>query len=391
MSKKIFSIILISLFGISCSNILNIEEKPSAVERKTNFKIVFTDNSGFMAKLFNSNKVRNASVVLKSNLLGNEYHLTTDTNGVATINGILSDTYIITAERPMTEQEMLVINGSPAKNVKLVNKNFRIIDLNAASQTQVTVQMDMVVGSSPLVISEIYACGPPGSGLYYHDKYIEIFNNTDSTLYLDSIIIAVVYSSSYLGINYVNDPEYIHSKSIWFFPGNGNDYPIQPGQFVVCAEDAIDHRINAPNSVDLSQVDFEFYKEDAPDVDNPAIPNMLKFYQDSGNDWLIGGEKGALVIAKISIDSLKPYGDGEFLIPYKNIIDGVEYMSDPTQLDKKICNQSIDAGTTGGIQFYTGKSMQRKMISNTGRYILKDDNNSSVDFNIINKPTPNQY
>jgi len=250
--------------------------------------------------------------------------------------------------------------------------------------------MEVVAGNSPLIISEIYACGPPGSGLYYHDKYVEVFNNSDSVLYLDSVIIAVQFSSSVYGLNYRDDPEYVHSKSIWIFPGTGKDYPIQSGQFILCAEDAIDHRINAPNSVDQSHADFEFYKDDAPDIDNPAVPNMIKIYQQAGNDWLIGGEKGALVIAKFPADSLIPYDD-QFLIPYRAVFDGVEYSDDPTQLDKKILNQGIDASATGGIQFYTGKSMERILLSDDGRKKLKDENNSSVDFKIISPPSPGKY
>jgi hypothetical protein len=203
-------------------------------------------------------------------------------------------------------------------------------------------------------------------------------------------MIAVVYTNSYLGIHYRDDPDYVHSKSIWIFPGTGRDYPIQPGEFVVCAEDAIDHRINAPNSVDLSRSAFEFYKDDAPDVDNPSIPNMIRIYQDAGNDWLIGGEKGSLVLASFRADSLKPYDD-QFLIPYKGILDGVEYMTDPTKLENKILSLSIDAGTTGGIQFYTGRSMERITAQNDVRRILKDDNNSSVDFHIIQPATPGKY
>lgn len=290
----------------------------------------------------------------------------------------------------MTPEEMEIIAGTAASNVKLLNKNKRIIELNAGNNNEILIDMEMVAGTSPLVISEIYACGPPGAGLYYHDKYVEVFNQSDSVLYLDGIIIAVVYVYSPTWTHYRDDPEYVHSRNIWYFPGSGTEYPIQPGQFILCAADAIDHRVNAPNSVDLSHADFEFYKDDAPDIDNPAVPNMIKYFQSSGNDWLIGGETGSLVLAKMPIDSIKPFDD-QFLIPYTAIIDGVEYLKDPTRLDRKILNEIIDAGATGGIQFYTGKSMERKLISDFGRKILKDENNSSVDFEIIPAPSPGKY
>lgn len=387
---QVFVTLMLSTIFFSCSNILGVDPKPEKIEREIGFQISLKDNSTFMQTLFGSGNVRGARVNLKSNTLGTEYNYISDSLGAIKFTGIISDKYIITATRQMTDAEMQVISGTNATNVKLINKKNRILDLNAASPANIELMMDVVIGGSPLIMSEIYASGPQGAGLYYHDKYVEVFNQSDSVLYLDKMMIAVVYTNSNTGLHYRDDPEYIHSKSIWIFPGNGKDFPILPGQFVVCAEDAIDHRINAPNSVDLSHADFEFYKDDAPDVDNPAIPNMIKIYQSSGNDWLIGGETGALVLANFSADSLLPFDD-QFLIPYRTVLDGVEYKADPTKLDKKILNEGIDAGCTGGIQFYTGKSMERMLISDTDRKILKDENNSSVDFMIINAPTPGRY
>lgn len=390
MMKRILqiSLLLISSISIfSCSQIVDFESKPVAMERKQVFRIRLVDQSGYMMSLFGSDAVRNAQVFLKSNLLGEEYNLVTDTNGVVEISGIVSDKYLVSASRIMSPDEMELITGYRISNHKLMNKTVKIVQLRADADEIIEVPMDVVIGGSPIVISEIYACGPPGSGLYYHDKYVEVYNQTDSVIYLDGIIVAVVYASSYLGQNYVDDPEFVHSKNVWIFPGNGTDYPLSPGEFAVCAEDAIDHRINAPNSVDLSNVKFEFYKDDAPDIDNPLVPNMIKIYQSAGNDWLIGGEQGAIVIAKMSIDSLQWFGD-QLLIPYRYVLDGVEYLKDPMKLENKILNHSIDGGGTGGIQFYTGKSMERIALNVEGRMVLKDDNNSSVDFVVINKPTP---
>lgn len=388
---RIILFLLIGLMPLGCSEFLSSESKPEVIERESTYSISFKDNSGFMQKLFGSDLVRGAEVTLKSNLLGEEYRFITDSSGSIQVSGIVSDKYFLTAVRKMTPEEMLIISGSAIPDYKLTNKIDRIIELIGTSSQPIVVEMDSEVGNSPLVISEIYACGPEGSGLYYHDKYVEIFNNSDSVIYLDGIMVAIQFSSSVYGLNYRDDPEYVHSKNIWMFPGSGKEYPIEPGQFVLCAEDAIDHRINAPNSVDQSHADFEFYKDDAPDIDNPAIPNMIKIYQQSGNDWLIGGEKGAIILASFPADSLIPYDD-QFLIPYRALFDGVEYSDDPTQLDKKILNQGIDAGATGGIQFYTGKSMERVLLSDeNGRKKLKDENNSSVDFMIISPPSPGKY
>ena len=253
------------------------------------------------------------------------------------------------------------------------------------------ISLDKIITESELIISEIYACGPPEAGLYFHDKYVEIFNQSDKVQYLDGLIIAVVYSSSYLGLNFVDDADYIHSKSLWKFPGKGTDYPIQPKEFIVCAEDGMDHRINAPYSVDLSNVSFEFYKKDAPDIDNKGVKNMIMIYQSSGYDWLIGGESDALVLARFPQDSLI-WEDERMLIPTSAILDGVEYLADPKRLDKKTLYNGIDGGTTGGIEFYTGKTMERIIIKNEdGSFKLKDDNNSSLDFKVYLQPSPEYH
>ncbi len=389
--KKIFFMMMCVMFLlVGCDTILNLDQKPGAVERETTFKILLKDNTGNMQKIYGDSSVGNASIVLKSNTLGLEYKLISDENGEILINNITSDQYIISALRLMSEDEMEVLTGQKLDFYKLVNSSSGVVDLRADNHENIEIAMDKLYLESALVISEIYACGPPGSGLYYHDKYIEIYNQSDSVAYLDGLLIAVVYASEYLGLNYVDDPEFVHSKSIWKFPGTGKDYPINPGQYRVSAEDAIDHRINAPNSVDLSNVSFEFYKDDAPDIDNPEIPNMIKIYQSAGNDWLIGGKRNAIVLAQMDQDSLVWF-DEQLLIPYKNILDGVEYLDDVTHLNEKTLNPRIDAGTTGGIQFYTGKTMERILIERNGKSMLKDDNNSSLDFKVYPHPSPEYH
>ncbi|MCU7497991.1 MAG: DUF4876 domain-containing protein [Bacteroidota bacterium] len=390
--KRLFTVLALAsaLFSSGCDKLIDTEDKPSSLERGTEFKIVLVDSSGYMQKLYGTDRVANAEVTLKSNSLGTTYTATSDGEGVVSIKGFISDEYHISVVRQMSPEEMEQVTGNKAGGYRLINKKAGTISLMADSPEPKTVCLSPVFSGSALLISEIYSCGPSGAGNYYHDKYLEIFNQSDSTVYLDKVMVALVFSSSSYGLNYVNDPSYVHSTSIWMFPGTGKDYPIRPGEFIVCAEDAMDHRTNAPNSVDLSHADFEFYKDDAPDVDNPAVPNMVRIFQNTGNDWLMGGELGGVVIARMEAKDLKTY-DNQMLIPYSAVLDGVEYMKDPSKLDKKILNRSIDAGTTGGIQFYTGKSMERIMMTVPGALKLLDNNNSSLDFRVLSHPTPKSH
>lgn len=373
-----------------CSQLIDSLDKPEDLERNTMYKLILKDKSGYLKKIYGSDLVSNAEVMLKSNLYKTEITAVSDSAGAVCLSAALSDKYFITADRVLSADEMFKATGEATVNYKLTNKEAGVIELDASNKAPVEINMSVSLGDSPLVFSEFYVCGPTGSGLYYHDKYVEVYNNSDSVIYLDKILLALVYVRSDIGISYVNDPVYVHTKNVWMFPGNGKDYPIKPGQYVVCAEDAIDHRFSAPNSVDLSNADFEFYKDDAPDIDNPKIPNMVKIFQAAGNDWTPAAEKGAMVLAQYPADSMKVFDD-QLLIPIVNVIEGVEYLKDVTKINEKILTPLIDPGATGGIQFYTGKSMERIIISKNGKLRLKDSNNSTLDFKINERPTPGYH
>ena len=49
----------------------------------------------------------------------------------------------------------------------------------------------------------------------------------------------------------------------------------------------------------------------------------------------------------------------------------------------------MDAGITGGLPMYQGKSIARKVFNEVdGQIILMDNNNSSIDFQVLDTPTP---
>ncbi len=386
--KLVSFLTVFSLAG--CSQLIDSLDKPEDLQRNTMYKLILKDKSGYLKKIYGSDLVSNAEVMLKSNLYKTEIIAVSDSSGAVYLSAALSDKYFITADRVLSADEMFKATGEATVNYKLTNKEAGVIELDASNKAPVEINMSVSLGDSPLVFSEFYVCGPTGSGLYYHDKYVEVYNNSDSVIYLDKILLALVYVRSDIGISYVNDPVYVHTKNVWMFPGNGKDYPIKPGQYVVCAEDAIDHRFSAPNSVDLSNADFEFYKDDAPDIDNPKIPNMVKIFQAAGNDWTPAAEKGAMVLAQYPADSMKVFDD-QLLIPIVNVIEGVEYLKDVTKINEKILTPLIDPGATGGIQFYTGKSMERIIITKNGKLRLKDSNNSTLDFKINERPTPGYH
>jgi hypothetical protein len=71
------------------------------------------------------------------------------------------------------------------------------------------------------------------------------------------------------------------------------------------------------------------------------------------------------------------------------VIDGVDYRDNTSETDHKRLDPGIDGGLTGGIPAYSHKSIERKVEAiEDGRIVFMDNNNSSLDFRVLNTPTP---
>lgn len=110
-------------------------------------------------------------------------------------------------------------------------------------------------------INELYY---PGTPFYtYQDQFVELYNAGNNTAYLDGALI-------------IRGPDTLATR-VYRFPGmhGGTQYPIEPGEFKVVAQDAYDFWALDSTSVDLSNADFEtFYSNEEPPGDNPAVPNL---------------------------------------------------------------------------------------------------------------------
>lgn len=190
-----------------------------------------------------------------------------------------------------------------------------------------------------LVISEYYYHYAPVSlvGLsgYGAQRYIELYNNGDTTLYLDGKIIGSGFN---YGIDaplwtcaetepYRNEPTGVYAQFFTAFPGSGTQYPLAPGQAVVIADQAIDHSEFYPGLPDLSHADFEFPFTDR--ANNPAVPDLVDigWKPVSGNRLarFFGIHDVPFVAAAIDLESLPrvtPKYQGEFvLVPAEAILD----------------------------------------------------------------------
>lgn len=278
----------------------------------------------------------------------------------------------------------------------------------------VSLNLFLKTTQSDFVIEEIFFTGTKtAEGKQYQgDKYFKIHNNTDHILYADGLMIA---QSEFMTVDKQDYTPNIMAQSfaasaIAIVPGTGKTYPIAPGEFFIIADDAINHKEYNPGSIDLRTATFEFYTEDADDVDNPAVPNMENLFSS-----MIIHNRGfkSFVIARLPVSKNTyladytydyeynlvfggesyPMGESVYSIPNAWIVDAVN-LSVQSEFKWIVTAPSLDKGWTycGKVdadQTRYGKSVRRKVLSTTsnGKKILKDTNNSTLDFSAEAKPS----
>jgi hypothetical protein len=328
--------------------------------------------------------------------------------GRATFTDVLPGTYTVAATRSLTEQQAQQLTGI-TRAVVLNASRSGVSVSTGTSPAPVELQL---VGSpmGGLVIKEAYYTGSrtPTGGSYFSDQFFEIYNNSTSVIYLDSLCIADVYGPSgqinpaTRTTEFQNDVNHTYVSSVWQIPGTGRQHPLQPGQSILIAQDGIDHRaVNSMSTVDLSRADWETYNErpDGADVDAPGVPNLTRLYFTGGFDWLTTVFGPGIIIFKttnfsqlqqVAIpNSTQP---ARIKVPNSLILDGFEALRDGNSTAFKRLAPSLDAGFVFATDTYAGESFRRRVETTVGnRRVLKDTNNSGQDFEKLSRPTPKGF
>jgi hypothetical protein len=315
-----------------------------------------------------------------------------------------------------------------------------------------TIDLKLVSGSiGDWVIKQIsYSGSDRVNGATFRDQFIEFYNNSDKTLYADSLCFAETVglitkssSSTYnllatgqldwaksvgMPANIDANNDYIYARAFFMIPGTGKQYPIRPGESIVVAQTAINHKtpftgadgktisvLNPALTIDLSTANFEAYyapflsKPLASDIDNPAIPN-LKVFAYFGTDMIFdtGGRYSYALIKAGTNQNPEAWpqynyptkatpssGANKFYqIPAKYVLDAVEVQ--PNEVSDRI-PKKYGAGLDAGFAFsplgqYTSQSVIRKTEKTVnGRVILKDTNNSTEDFENLTLAAPRTF
>ena len=238
----------------------------------------------------------------------------TATDGMARFDNLLEASYSASVERKLTADELARL--APADREASVFAGGGHVVLSPPTGRSVDVAL---VGArrGSIIISEIFAYyGPPERGFdnYVYGTYMEVFNNSDTTAYLDGLLYVQTSSLWHradpttglcdaLPKNLRVDNAAVSTSLIRAFPGSGRDFPIRAGEAKVIAMDAINHVTAAPvfRQLDLSRADFEEFWTDS-DVDNPFAVNMVRVYRGTagvfgrGYGFMIFGGSGQLVL-----------------------------------------------------------------------------------------------
>lgn len=309
------------------------------------------------------------------------------------------------------------ISASYRDNAHIYNGTKEML-VNGASRTELLPLTQAESGN--LVIRELYIGGcskDPDEGNYHLDRYILLHNNHSETVYLDSLCLAFISPYNATGNNNWRNldgslPALLPlADVIWRIAGNGQSFPLAPGEDVPIALDgAINHKRQYKLSVNLdSSVVFACY-----------TPNRLLFSEDflldpgpniQEDHWLevvnkYGAIKGnpvsvsspAVVIFRPTDIRLEDYlaqpdiirtppgknADWAALIPPKWVIDAVEVFDGRSSNNKKRLPNLLDAGFVVQSEPHKGRTLQRKnhaeATDKQGYLVLQDTNHSGNDF-----------
>lgn len=325
-------------------------------------------------------------------------------NGIATATNIVPGVYTVSVNATQNQGGFTYTIAGSESNASFL-----------ADGDVVTVKVD-AVKEAALVFKEIYYTGV--KDYYFRDQFYEIYNNSTDVAYADGLCIAeTIFASADKSIIYdwpiENADQYVFVKVVWQMPGDGQTYPIKPGESFVIAQWATNHKADnlskGLSPVDLTGAEFEAVEKEttAPSglvlTDNPAL-NMKKVIQAgyAMPQWLTSVSGSQYILFKpskelknedfITATNADYNGVGrEVLI--SDIIDAVQTVSDETRMNVLGLPTVLDAGAVWCSGIYVGESIARKIKETRpdGTNVYQDTNNTSNDFEVKKDPQVRRY
>lgn len=368
---------------------------------------------------FSGISIEDISIVITNTSDNSEQTALTDANGVASFIDLAPGTYNVTSSIDLTSEEAGASCGYyEAMTLNAVENNLLLM---GGIDTPCSITLDGKPSSS-LVISELYFNGTMTDWLFYKSQYIELYNNSSEVVYADGLYVASLApgttGSSANDIPLALDlTEKVYARKIMRVPGNGSEFPVQPGETFLIALNAVDYSNGGTSTnVNLSNANIETYATSwmegsgrtgsFDDIDNIDVPNMECIYLALETGWYtldpIAPSIAIFRNESFTIDLVTDPTAGDPVEIFKkyatisvdDIIDGVDIMLNAEKGNFKRLPTSIDAGFNYIDAYFSAKSVKRveeKVIDGTGRRILKDTNNTTNDFEVTDTPTPGAF
>ncbi len=323
----------------------------------------------------------------------------TDATGTAAFPDLLEGIYEVEITRTLTDDEV-----ARAGTASRIVAGGRWLHAPRDAVREIPLTPNQRKG---LVFGEIALIPPPGWEIgdsYHSAEYIELFNNSDATVWLDGMILGFgwYFWRDYggwpctLSEPFRTDPDGIWARSAARFPGSGHDYPVAPGATALIAKSAIDHTSVHWSLSDLSEADFEL--PIGGGAGNPDVPDLVQL----GPIMLYPSEPNTtfplFLSEPVDLASLPTRADPNkgfihLRYPRDGIVDAVLVQYDFAKSSYEaapFCSQALDPffealpgpavweSSDGDGAAWTA---QRRVIGHeNGRPILQDTNTSMADF-----------
>ena len=395
-----------TLLTVSCSEMMNEARDAEIVQKVTVAYTIdikdFTAPDGSAATA-PADWFQNLEVVFNNFSEGIETLVPVGSNGVAMAE-VIPGIYNITVRSTQKyDGKSYILNGL-AQNVALTENVTTANDKYAIS-------IQPLLGS-PLCIREIYYAGSPGG--YFRDQFYEIYNNGEEVVYLDHICLAHLvpeYPTASLPEWPAEDgvDKYAYAVTLWQIQGDGDDYPLQPGESVVLAQEAADHTQIETwagfGLINTTKVEWECWSGNEQRI-NEEVPNLpYVFWSGYINkmQWMTSVDGSAMALYQPGqnleygssywqkgVTTQNKVGSSQqyVRIPVGDIYDAVECIPTSEDLDMKRIPGILDSGAATVDGYYNGKSVSRKVVDyrEDGTPIFQDTNNSTADFEVFDAP-----
>lgn len=335
------------------------------------------------------------TLTLTNQSLSTTYKVLTDGSGCAELS-LPAGSYVISVQKAVTGNNTDYILSGGLSNIHFKGDGE---------------DLDLIVPlifskKSRLLISEVYFSGcmlPDGKSSYQKDGYVTLANNSSETLYLDGLCIAQMApittqakpSGWMLHTDMSELPIFL---MCWQFPGNGTDYPIDPGKEQTIAINAINHttgEVSTPASVDLSRVEWAFWNPVLTGSQiNAGVTPLDLVWRNAGVSYMITVSGPTVILFRPESDMTTWAGDASHLrtepgsivktlylhIPAAWLMDAVNYVSSAATKANSRLPSTLDGEPGVSSASGSGTSVRRKQSVENGRPYWQDTNNTAADF-----------